>query len=150
MLSASMRCNPPMSELSWAETVRRVHQRAENRCEYCQTAQRVIGQAMHVEHIHPDGPDDLENLCLSCPSCNLSKARATAAPDPETDETVPLFHPRIQRWSAHFERRQNGQVLRGLTPTGRATVVRFRMNQPRIVEARLIWIRAGVHPPHEH
>ena len=41
-----------MRELSWAETVRRVHQRADNRCEYCQTAQRVMGQAMHVEHIH--------------------------------------------------------------------------------------------------
>jgi hypothetical protein len=46
-----------MRELSWAETVRRVHQRAEHRGEYCQTAQRVMGQAMHVEHIHPDGPD---------------------------------------------------------------------------------------------
>ena len=136
-----------MSELSWTETVRRVHQRAANRCEYCQTAQRVMGQAMHVEHIHPDGPDALENLCLSCPGCNLSKARATAAPDPETDETVPLFHPRSQSWSEHFEWIQNGQVLRGLTPTGRATIVRLRMNQPRIVEARSIWILAGIHPP---
>jgi HNH endonuclease len=136
-----------MRELSWAETVRRVHQRADNRCEYCQTAQRVMGQAMHVEHIHPDGPDALENLCLSCPSCNLSKAQATSAPDPETGETVPLFNPRIQIWSEHFEWIHNGQVLRGLTPTGRATIVRLRMNQPRIVEARSIWILAGIHPP---
>jgi hypothetical protein len=68
-------------------TVRRVYQRAENRCEYCQTAQRVMGQAMHVEHIHPDGRKTLENRCLSCPSCNLSKARATAAPDPATDNS---------------------------------------------------------------
>lgn len=82
-----------MSELSWAETVRRVHQRAGNRCEYCQTAQRVMGQAMHVEHIYPDGRDNLENLCLSCPSCNLSKASATSALDPETDEAIPLFNP---------------------------------------------------------
>ena len=65
-----------MPELSWAETMRRVHPRAEHRCEYCQTAQRVIGQAMHVEHTHPAGPDVLESLCLSCPSCNLSKAQA--------------------------------------------------------------------------
>lgn len=57
-----------MSELSGAEAVRRVHQRADNRCEYCRTAQRVIGQAMHVEHINPDGGDDLGNLCLACPS----------------------------------------------------------------------------------
>ena len=136
-----------MSELSWAETVRRVHQRADNRCEYCQTAQRAMGQAMHVEHINPEGSDDLENLCLSCPSCNLSKGRATSAPNSETDEQVPLYNPRTQSWSEHFEWVQNGQVLRGATPTGRATVVRLRMNQPRIVEARSIWILAGVHPP---
>jgi HNH endonuclease len=126
-----------------------VHQRAGNRCEYGQTAQRVMGQAMHVEHIHPDGLDTLENLCLSCPSCNLSKAQATAAPDPDTDATVPLFNSRIQSWSEHCEWRQNERVLRGLTPTGRATIVRLRMNQPRIVEARSIWILAGIHPPHE-
>jgi hypothetical protein len=137
-----------MSELSWAETVRRVHQRAGYRCEYCQTAQRVIGQAMHVEHIHPNGPDALENFCLSCPSCNLSKGKAMAAHDPETAQTVPLFNPRTQRWSEHFEWIQNGQSLRGLTPTGRATIGRLRMNQPRIVEARSIWILAGIHPPH--
>ena len=138
-----------MSELSWAETARRVHQRAANRCEYCQTAQRVMGQAMHVEHIEPDGPDDLANLCLSCPSCNLSKARATSAVDPETEETVPLFNPRTQTWSEHFAWSQNGQLLRGLTSSGRATIVRLRMNQPRIVEARSIWVLAGVHPPSE-
>ena len=86
-----------MGDLGWAESVRRVHQRADSRCEYCQTAQRVMGQAMHVEHINPDGEDDLENLCLACPNCNLSKARATSALDPETEEQVPLFKPRVQR-----------------------------------------------------
>jgi hypothetical protein len=104
---------------------------------------------MHVEHIDPDGRDDLENLCLSCPSCNLSKGSATSAPDPETHEPVPLFNPRTQSWAEHFEWIQNGQIVRGLTPNGRATAVRLRMNQPRIVEARSLWILAGVHPPHE-
>jgi hypothetical protein len=108
-----------------------------------------MGQAMHVEHIHPNGSDDLENLCLSCPSCNLSKASATSAPDPETGEPVSLFNPRTQSWSEHFEWIQHGQIIRGLTSTGRATVVRLRVNQPRIVEARSIWILAGVHPPTE-
>jgi hypothetical protein len=120
-----------MSELSWAETVHRVHQRAGNRCEYCQTAQRVMGQAMHVEHIDPDGWDDLDNLCLSCPSCNLSKARVTSAPDLETDEFAALFNPRTQSWSAHFEWIQNGQILRGLTPTGRAKLVPFHFHYPQ-------------------
>ena len=49
---------------------------------------------MHVEHIHPENGDDPENLCLSCPNCNLSKATATTAVDPETGQEVPLFNPR--------------------------------------------------------
>ena len=135
-----------MNDLSWAETVRRVHERAQCRCEYCQTAQLVIGQAMHVEHIEPEGGDTLDNLCLACPSCNLSKATATSAPDPDSDEVVALFNPRTMEWSQHFEWQQEGQILYGLTSTGRATIGRLKMNLPRIVEARAIWIRAGVHP----
>lgn len=138
-----------MTDLSWAKTLRRVHERAANRCEYCQTAQLAIGQAMHVEHIEPGGGDNLENLCLSCPSCNLSKATATSAPDPETGKIVALYNPRSQVWSQHFEWQQHGQIVYGLTPTGRATVARLRMNLPRIVEARSVWVRAGVHPPND-
>ncbi len=136
-----------MAELSWAEIIRLVHQRAANRCEYCQTAQRAIGQAMHVEHIQPGNDDALANLCLACANCNLSKALATSAIDPVTAETVALFNPRTQIWSAHFEWVQDGAMIQGLTPTGRATIVRLRMNRPRIVEARSVWILAGIHPP---
>lgn len=106
-----------------------------------------MGQAMHVEHINPEGGDILANLCLSCPNCNLSKARATTATDPETDKIVGLFNPRIQVWSDHFEWTQNGTVISGLTATGRATVIRLRMNLPRMVDARKVWVRAGEHPP---
>jgi 5-methylcytosine-specific restriction endonuclease McrA len=136
-----------MSDLSWAETVRRVHERAAYQCEYCQTGQRVTGQAMHVEHINPNGGDDLDNLCLSCASCNLSKARVTSAADPETGEVVPLFNPRTQMWTEHFEWTPDGAVIRGLSPVGRATVVRLRMNLTRLVEARKVWARSGEHPP---
>lgn len=91
-----------MSELPWAATVRLVYERARNCCEYCQTCQDTNGQSMHVEHIHPDGGDSLENLCLACPSCNLSKSTATTALDRVTDTTVPLFNPRRQNWQDHF------------------------------------------------
>jgi len=43
---------------------------------------------MHVDHINPDGNDILENLCLACGNCNLSKAQATAALDPTTQTMV--------------------------------------------------------------
>ncbi len=137
-----------MSDLSWEETSRRVHTRAGFLCEYCQTSQHITGQAMHVDHIHPDGDDDLSNLCLACGNCNLSKARATSAVDPETNERVPLFNPRTQTWSEHFEWMPDGTVLRGLTAVGRATIERLRINQERVVDARAIWVFSGLHPPH--
>lgn len=136
-----------MSELSWAETVRRVHQRAHSMCEYCQTSQRITGQAMHVDHIDPDGNDSLDNLCLACGNCNLSKAHAKSAPDPETGEVVLLFNPRTQIWSEHFEWTADGTRLKGRTPTGRATIERLKINQDRVVDARVLWVFAGVHPP---
>ena len=136
-----------MSEVSWAVMVRLVHERARNCCEYCQTCRDTIGQAMHVEHIDPHGDDAPENLCLACPSCNLSKATATAARDPATGATVPLFNPRTQRWQEHFMWIENARRVQGLTPTGRATVERLRMNQDRLVVARALWVKAHCHPP---
>jgi hypothetical protein len=136
-----------MNDLSWAEIVRRVHLRAHFLCEYCQTSQRITGQAMHVDHIDPDGDDTLENLCLACGNCNLSKARATSAPDPETGEVVLLFNPRTQIWSEHFEWTPDGTRLNGLTLIGRATIERLKINQDRVVDARVLWVFAGVHPP---
>lgn len=101
---------------------------------------------MHVEHINPLGGDQLDNLCLACPNCNLSKAAATMAQDPITREDVPLFNPRSQAWDEHFEWEDNYNLIRGLTPIGRASVARFKMNRPRIVLARARWALAGLHP----
>lgn len=136
-----------MSELSWAETVRIVHQRAGGCCEYCQTCQRVCGQSMHIEHIDPQGGNQLDNLCLACPSCNLSKAKATSAVDPETGETVPLFNPRQQIWQEHFAWADDSVRILAKSEVGRATVVRLKMNLDRVVTARKVWVKAGEHPP---
>lgn len=136
-----------MVELSWAATIRLVHERADFCCEYCQTSQEIIGQAMHTEHIDPDGSDHPDNLCLSCANCNLSKAKAVRARDPETGEVVALFNPRQQVWSEHFTWIDQGVRVRGLTPIGRATIERLKMNMDRIVNARAVWVRADAHPP---
>lgn len=127
--------------------MRLVHERAQHCCEYCQTCERVTGQPMHVEHIDPGGGDHPDNLCLSCAACNLSKGTATAAIDPETGDTVSLFNPRTQEWAEHFHWIENGEIIEGLTPTGRATVLRLHMNVDRIILARRVWIRAREHPP---
>ncbi|MBZ0301591.1 MAG: HNH endonuclease [Anaerolineae bacterium] len=136
-----------MSEWSWSATRRLVHERAQGCCEYCQTCEANTGQVMHVEHIDPSGGDDPENLCLSCANCNLSKAAAISASDPETGEMGPLFHPRQQVWSAHFQWVDRGLYLAGLTAVGRATIQRLQMNQERVVIARRRWVAGGFHPP---
>jgi hypothetical protein len=102
---------------------------------------------MHVEHINPVGGDHLDNLCLACPTCNLSKATATSAPDPADGTITALFNPRLQKWTDHFAWLAEGSVVQGRTATGRATIERLRMNIDRLVTARKIWIQAGEHPP---
>ncbi|MEO8611569.1 MAG: HNH endonuclease signature motif containing protein [Chloroflexota bacterium] len=92
-----------MNDLSWNATKKVVYERAQACCEYCQTSEANIGQAMHIEHVDPNGNDSLNNLCLSCANCNLSKAKATTAIDPETGDQVSLFNPRIQTWTDHFK-----------------------------------------------
>jgi len=49
---------------------------------------------MHVEHIIPDNNNSLDNLCLACASCNLSKGSATSVIDPDTQKTTALIHVR--------------------------------------------------------
>jgi hypothetical protein len=136
-----------MADLSWNATRKLVYERAGGCCEYCQTCEANIGQAMHIEHIDPAGGDSPDNLCLSCANCNLGKAQATDAADPETGAVVPLFNPRSQVWTDHFTWIDGGIRLHGLTPTGRATVERLRMNQDRVVVARSRWVESGYHPP---
>ena len=123
-----------------------VYKRADGCCEYCQTCEINIGQAMHVEHINPAGGDHLNNLCLACPNCNLSKAVAVTAVDLETDKVVPLFNPRTQAWDEHFEWVDDCALVHGVTPVGRATVSCFKMNRPRMVLTRRRWVQAGLHP----
>lgn len=102
---------------------------------------------MHVEHIDPAQGDELQNLCLACASCNLSKAEAIAAIDPLTQMMTSLFNPRQHRWIDHFQWVEDGAIVTGTTAVGRATIARLKMNIDRIVTARRIWIKAGEHPP---
>lgn len=135
-----------MASESWQAIKNHVFSRADGCCEYCQTCQINIGQAMHVEHIDPNGGDGLDNLCLACPSCNLSKAAATTAVDPQSDHIVTLFNPRLHEWDEHFEWSEAYSHIQGLTAVGRATVVRLKMNRPRMVLTRQRWVQAKLHP----
>ena len=129
---------------------RKVADRANYRCEYCQTAQLISGAQMHIEHIIPltqGGKSDEQNLCLACAWCNSYKNTQTVAIDPLTQEEVSLYNPRTQTWSDHFRWQENGVEIIGLTPTGRATVAALNMNNEYILPARRQWTLAGWHPP---
>ena len=130
---------------------RAVRQRAKGQCEYCQ-AQALIGVLLVVDHIKPlsyGGETNIANLCLACFHCNSYKSDFRIGIDLETRLESPLYNPRLDRWSEHFLWVAAGLELTGLTPIGRATISRLRMNRPAIVTARRAWIRAGMHPPPE-
>ena len=119
-------------------------------CAYCYTTEANTGQPMVVDHIIPQGrggETSFENLCFACRRCNEFKGTITNAQDPLTGETVPLFHPRQQAWSNHFQWDDSGALLIGLTSTGQATVVALNMNNSVITEARRRWVSVGWHPP---
>lgn len=49
------------------------------------------------------GSDDPDNLAWACMGCTGIKYNDTSAIDPITMETVPLYNPRTQNWSEHFQ-----------------------------------------------
>ena len=127
---------------------RLVAERAEGRCEYCGLAQTGQEATFHIDHIVPvaaDGPTAPENLAFACVSCSLHKGSRRSAPDSASGRTVALFHPRRQRWDAHF--RWKGTRVVGVSPTGRATVSLLRMNRPVVLAIRAEEALRGRHPP---
>ena len=128
-----------------------VIERARWRCEYCQTQQIVVIE-MEIDHIVPasaGGASTLDNLCLSCVSCNAAKSAHQTGTDPETGQNVPLFNPRRDTWADHFAWSDDFSILLGLTSTGRATVERLQINDPERVRSRRRWVEVGLHPPRD-
>lgn len=127
-----------------------VRERAQFRCEYCQSQELVTGGIFHIEHIFPEtfgGKTKLDNLALSCARCNLNKGTRTRFRDPVSGRIVELFNPRRQVWSRHFRWSSDGTRILGRTRSGRATVIALRMNHPAIVLSRAVWSKMGIHPP---
>ena len=127
-----------------------VIKRAQGRCEYCQCRADYATETFAAEHIIPlshDGKTELANLALACSGCNGHKYNRRAAPDPLRNETVTLFHPRLNRWLEHFGWNEDYTCIVGLTPTGRATVAALVMNGAAVMNIRELLYAAGKHPP---
>jgi hypothetical protein len=127
-----------------------VAQRASDCCEYCQCQARFSPDPFSIEHIIPrsrGGPSQLSNLALACQGCNNRKYTSVESTDSVTGQTIPLYHPRQQRWNDHFAWSEDYTVVLGLTPTGRATIEKLQLNRPGIVNLRRVLALAGEHPP---
>ena len=127
-----------------------VVERARGCCEYCRSQLRFATESFSMEHISPrshEGSDDLDNLALSCLGCNSRKYTKTQGPDPICGEVVALFHPRQQRWGAHFAWSEDCTLIIGLTATGRATIETLQLNRESLVNLRRVLYAVGEHPP---
>lgn len=123
---------------------------AGGRCAYCRSAEALLGVTFEIDHIVPlsvGGETSVDNLCLSCPTCNRHKAARQTALDPLSGVHAPLFHPPTQTWDDHFAWSDDGTMLIGLTPAGRATIELLRMNRPVLVQMRRYWVAQNLHPP---
>ena len=129
-----------------SELRQKVTEHFKRRCAYCQSQELISGMRFTVDHIEPEklaGSSEFENLCLACWDCNLVKGARIAAIDPEQDALVQLFHPQRESWHEHFLWRQNGVIIGGKTPTGRATVHALSLNREVLIHARKLWIVVG-------
>jgi hypothetical protein len=134
-----------------SEIAQRVRTSARNRCGYCLSPQHLVMARLEIEHIIPrsrGGSDDEFNLWLSCPICNRHKSDKTTGTDPETGKIIPLFNPRSQLWTEHFQWSEDGLRILGKTPVGRATIVALHLSDdPDALMVRSYWVMAGWHPP---
>lgn len=125
-----------------------VTKRAGEQCEYCRFPQTAALFAFEMEHIiaeKHDGVTVVENLALSCPSCNRFKGTDLGSIDPETQQLTPFFNPRLQKWSDHF-RLDRGTIV-PLTPQGRVTAKILQFNLPERILEREQLITSGEYPP---
>jgi hypothetical protein len=128
----------------------RIGAQAKHRCGYCLTQEVIVGTPREIDHLIPEasgGRTEEENLWLACSACNDAKGCRIVATDPATGEIVRLFNPRYQIWGDHFAWSEKGDLIPGLTPTGRATVLALKLNRPALIRARQAWVSVGWHPP---
>ncbi|MBU1565138.1 MAG: HNH endonuclease [Proteobacteria bacterium] len=112
--------------------------RAKYECEYCHRV--LLDAPWQVEHVRPRcimGTDDLQNLAVACPRCNLNKREATEGKDYVTGKTARFFNPRVDNWWEHFGV-VAGQLV-GITVIGRATALKLFRRTEQHLPSDLNW-----------
>ncbi len=132
-----------MSDYIPAPLRQQVYERAGGQCEYCLIPQTAVLVSLEVDHVvarKHGGETKENNLACACSLSNKYKGSDLASIDLDSEEIVPLFHPRRQRWQDHF-RLQDAQIV-PLTAAGRVTVNLLQLNQPDRVAEREILLAA--------
>lgn len=129
---------------------RQIIERADRRCEYCQSHLDYSPQSFDIEHVIPvvmGGKTTIDNLALACGGCNSCKYTKTEALDPVDQIVVPLYHPRQHLWSDHFSWSADCLEVIGRTAIGRATVASLQLNRKGLTNLRRLLLLGGLHPP---
>jgi hypothetical protein len=124
-----------------------VWSRAAGMCEYCHIPHVFFRSPFQIDHIiarQHRGETVSENLALACFRCNLHKGPNLAGIDPQTNDMIRLFHPRLDYWNDHFQ--WLGTELIGITSVGRATIEVLDINHSDYIAIRRSLIDEGVFP----
>ena len=126
-----------------------VFRRSHYCCEYCQ----IRDWWLEIDHIIPEarweelgggvGLHEPANLAAACIDCNNAKRDHVISVDELTGTFHFLDNPRSQSWFEHFSWTEDFLWLIGLTPIGRATVGRLKMNRCIYRQQRRL-LRAGM------
>lgn len=127
-----------------------VSARARECCEYCLIHADDRPETHPIDHVialRHGGLTVAGNLALACAICNNLKGTDLSAIDPLTGMIVPLFNPRTEQWSDHFEL-VNGAEITGRTATGRATAALLQLNSHERLSYRRDLAADGRYPLH--
>ncbi len=131
------------------ELRKQIKERARYLCEYCLSPELFSPSYFEGDHIFPvseGGKDEFENFANACGGCNKHKSNATHAIDPLTGEITALYNPRTNNWEEHFSWDDTYSIILGITPRGRATIRKFKLNREEVVNLRVLLISVGLHP----
>jgi hypothetical protein len=119
-------------------------------CEYCLVHRDDSGLGYAVDHVisvKHGGRTELDNLALSCASCNRRKGSDIGSIVPGTAKFVALFNPRRDLWSEHFRLSDDRLTIHPRTDVGRVTVRLLGLNDFERQVERTMLREDGRYPP---
>jgi hypothetical protein len=125
---------------------RQVTERAKGCCEYCLKPEMLSFSPHEIDHTIAEkhgGSTTAINLALACKLCNTYKGSDIASIDPKNNEITPIYNPRRDRWSEHFQLAPTAELI-ALSGQARATIRILQPNRPDRVEERRLWMQAGM------